>query len=58
MRCVAVALLLPMLLLGACDYDDELLMTTGSTPVAPEALDASYFAGVVTVYWELGRAWN
>ena len=58
MRCVAVALLLPMLLLGACDYDDELLMTTGSTPVAPEALDASYFAGAVTVYWELGRAWN
>ena len=58
MRSVAVALLLPMLLLGACDYYDDPLMTVGGTPAAPEALEASYFAGAVVVYWELGRSWN
>lgn len=42
--------------LTACDNDTVLL--PGNGPGAPRALDASYYAGVVTVTWELGPAWD
>ena len=49
-----------LLLLGtltACDVDGVLL-TLEDPPAAPRALDAHYFAGVVTVTWTLAPGWS
>lgn len=49
-----------LLLLGtltACD-EDGVLLTLEDPPAAPRALDAHYFAGVVTVTWTLAPGWS
>ena len=49
-----------LLLLGtltACD-EDGVLLTLADPPAAPRALDAHYFAGVVTVTWTLAPGWS
>jgi len=52
------AMVLPILIaaLGACS--DEVLVVDTTVPAAPRALAASYYAGVVTVTWELAPAWD
>lgn len=42
--------------LGACE-DSEFLAPVGD-PAAPRNVDAFYYAGAVTVTWELGPGWN
>jgi hypothetical protein len=42
--------------LSACTND--VLVPVGGTPGAPRALAASYYAGSVTVSWELAPDWN
>jgi len=42
--------------MAACD-DDEIVIVD-QQPAAPQALTASYYAGAVTVEWELGSGWN
>ena len=49
-----------LLLLGAltaCD-EDGVLISLDDPPAAPRALDAHYFAGVVTVTWTLAGGWS
>ena len=49
-----------VLLLGAltaCD-EDGVVLSLVDPPAAPRALDAHYFAGVVTVTWMLAPGWN
>lgn len=57
MRRAVAVLLLAGLSVSACGGSDEVLVT-GGAPDAPVALAASYYAGVVTVSWELGSNWN
>lgn len=50
----------PLLLLGAltaCD-EDGVLLSLDDPPAPPRALDAHYFAGVVTVTWTLAPGWS
>ena len=50
----------PLLLVGAltaCD-EDGVLLSLDDPPAAPRALDAHYFAGVVTVTWTLAPGWS
>lgn len=56
MRRAAVVILLLMSSLSACTND--VLVPVGGTPGAPRALAASYYAGTVTVSWELAPDWN
>ena len=56
MRRAAVGTLVLMLGLAACQED--LVFIDDDVPAAPRALDASYYAGAVTVTWELAPAWN
>jgi len=58
MRRAAVASLVLMLGLVACQ--DDIIFVDVDVPAAPRALDASYYAGVVTVTWELAPPplWN
>jgi hypothetical protein len=56
MRRAAVVTLLMTGLLSACTND--VLVPVGDVPAAPRALAASYYAGAVTVEWELAPAWN
>lgn len=51
------ALLLAMLLSAAACSDDVVYLD-GTTPAAPRGLAASYYAGAVTVTWELSPSWN
>ncbi len=49
-----------LLLLGtltACD-EDGVLLSLDDPPAPPRALDAHYFAGVVTVTWTLAPGWS
>jgi hypothetical protein len=43
--------------LAACN-SDSVLVPVGGVPAAPRALAASYYAGAVTVEWELAPAWD
>ena len=43
--------------LAACN-NDEIVIVDDTTPAAPQALTASYYAGAVTVEWELGGGWD
>ena len=55
MRRVLMGSLLSMLALGGCRNDGVAVV---DPPAAPEALSASYYAGSVTVSWELGPSWD
>jgi len=55
MRRVAFGFLVMMLALAGCD-DDFIIGV--DVPAAPRDVEASYYAGVVTVSWELASAWN
>lgn len=52
----AVVILLLTSSLSACTND--VLVPIGGTPAAPRALAVSYYAGSVTVEWELAPDWN
>lgn len=54
-RCLGVCLLLGTL--AACD-EDGVLLSLDDPPAAPRAVDAHYFAGVVTVTWTLAAGWD
>lgn len=58
MRSVLVGLALTMVVLTGCR--DELIFVEepGGSPAAPRAVAASYYAGSVTVTWELAPDWN
>ena len=43
--------------LAGCD-EDGVLLSLDDPPAAPQAVDAYYFAGVVTVTWELAPDWD
>lgn len=57
MRRGAMWVLLMVGSMAACG-DDEIVVVDGSQPAAPQALTASYYAGAVTVEWELASGWN
>jgi hypothetical protein len=57
MRHIAVGSLLTMVVLAACG-DEVVFIEDDGEPAAPRALDASYYAGAVTVTWELAPDWN
>ena len=54
MRRVAVGSLMMLALVGC---DDDFIVGVDA-PAAPRDVEASYYAGVVTVTWRLGPAWN
>ena len=56
MRVAAVGSLILISTLAACQND--VIFVDEDVPAAPRALAASYFAGSVTVTWELAPAWN
>jgi hypothetical protein len=56
MRSAVVCSLTMMLALAACQ--DDVIFIDDDVPDAPRALAASYYAGSVTVTWELGLDWN
>lgn len=53
----ALAIVLFVVALAGCN-SDTVLVPVGDTPAAPRALTASYYAGSVTVEWELAPAWD
>lgn len=53
----SVLLLTGVVLLGACDNDDTILVPIDG-PAPPIGLDAFYYNRAVTLYWELSSAWN
>ncbi|MGE0160062.1 MAG: hypothetical protein AB7T31_11685 [Gemmatimonadales bacterium] len=57
MRWPAFGTLLLVVPLAACN-SDSVLVPVGGVPAAPRALAASYYAGSVTVEWELAPAWD
>lgn len=57
MRRVLMGTLLLGLALAGCE-DDVIVVPVGGEPEAPRALEAFYYAGVVTVSWELAPGWN
>ena len=57
MRRAAVVMTLLTGLLSACT-SDEVLVPVGGTPSAPRSLSAAYYAGAVTVEWELAPDWS
>lgn len=59
MRRAALASLIVILVLTACHDEVIFVDDVGDDiPAAPRALAASYYAGAVTVSWELAPAWN
>jgi len=46
-----------VLTLGGC-HDDNDVVAVGGIPAAPRAVTADYYAGVVTVSWELAPEWD
>jgi len=56
MRRVVMGILMGALALGGCESESVLVPVEG--PAAPRNVDAYYYAGVVTVTWELAPAWN
>ena len=57
MKRLRSALLLSMLF-GVAACTDDVVYVDGSAPAAPRGLAVSYYAGAVTVTWELGSGWN
>lgn len=57
MRRAIVGLALTVISLAACS-EDIVYVDDSGTPAAPRALAASYYAGSVTVTWELAPAWD
>ena len=57
MRRALPVLILSVMSLSACQ-DDIVLVEDSGTPAAPRALAASYYAGAVTVSWELAPGWD
>ncbi|MBM4185486.1 MAG: hypothetical protein FJ207_14920 [Gemmatimonadetes bacterium] len=57
MRRAAIVTLLLTGSLSACD-NDVLVPVAGGTPEAPRALAVRYYAGAVTVEWELAPGWD
>jgi len=55
MRRALVGSLMMVLALAGCDDD---WVVVGDAPAAPRDLAVSYYAGVVTVTWELAPAWD
>ena len=51
------ATILLLLAVTACN-EEGLLLHLDDPPAAPQAVDAHYFAGVVTVTWELAPDWD
>lgn len=56
MKGARVALLLSLFVAAACS--DNVVYVDDSVPAAPRGLSASYYAGAVTVTWELSPSWN
>jgi hypothetical protein len=56
MRGEAVVVLLTAFSMSACNSNDVLVVQ--DAPAAPRALSASYYAGAVTVEWELSPDWD
>ena len=57
MRGLAAGILVGGLMLSGCD-DDDYVVVPADEPAPPVAVQASYYAGVVTVSWELSSQWN
>lgn len=57
MRRIFVGLALSTMALAACQ-DELVLVEEPGVPAAPRAVAASYYAGSVTVTWELAAAWD
>ena len=57
MRRLPFVVLLLVIPLVGCN-SDSVLVPVGDVPAAPRALAASYYAGAVTVEWELAPAWD
>lgn len=57
MRHISLGLALSMVALTACQ-DELIFVDDPGVPAAPRAVDASYYAGSVTVTWELAPDWN
>lgn len=57
MRRGAFAGLVLAVSVAACN-DDGVVVVDDTIPAAPQALAASYYAGAVTVEWELGGGWD
>ena len=57
MRRLAFLFLLLGSTLAGCN-GDSVLVPVGDVPAAPRALAASYYAGAVTVEWELAPTWD
>ena len=53
-----VVILTGVVLLGACDDDDDTIFVPVDGPAPPIALDASYYNRAVTVYWDLSSGWD
>ena len=47
-----------LLALGLSGCEDDLIIVEVDPPAAPRNVDAFYYAGAVTVTWELAPAWN
>lgn len=58
MRRVIAVLGVSMLSMSACSTDVVNLVDDSGAPAPPLAVAADYFAGSVTVTWELSPAWN
>jgi hypothetical protein len=56
MKRAGLAALVPILFFAACS--DDVVYVDNSVPAAPRGLTASYYAGAVTLSWELAPAWN
>jgi len=56
MKRAGLAALIAMLSTAACT--DDVVYIDDRYPDAPRALDATYYAGTVTVSWELGPGWD
>jgi len=54
---LAVVMLLSVIPLAGCS-SDSVLVPASDVPAAPRALGASYYAGSVTVEWELAPDWD
>lgn len=54
----ALACLVLTLGLTACEDDIVVVDDPGGVPAAPRALDGFYYAGVVTLTWELAPEWD
>ena len=56
MRRVVMGMLVGAMALAGCESDNILVPVDG--PAAPRNVDAYYYAGAVTLTWELGPGWD